>query len=88
VVHEVPLLLEAGLDDRYDLVLVVTAGEQLRRERAGARFARARRQLDDAERARRADVLVPNEGTLAELDERVGALLEQLEAGQPPSPPA
>lgn len=79
VVNDVPLLVEAGLADTYHLVLVVMAAEPVRVARLVAdrgmseaqALARIRAQADDAARAAAADVLVRNEGTLAELHARV-----------------
>lgn len=75
VVHDIPLLVETGQADRFDLVLVVDVSpeEQLRRltevrgmteEAARARIAS---QADRRQRLAVADVVLPNEGTLEEL---------------------
>ncbi len=66
VVLDVPLLLETGGDRRVDLVVVVTAPHavQIARVRRRRRMSRAEieaviaRQMPDAEKRRRADVLV------------------------------
>ena len=71
VVHDVPLLVEAGLADRYDLVVVVDVGEQtqVRRLTTGrgmsADDARARisAQADRAARLAVADLVVTNDGS-------------------------
>lgn len=79
VVHDIPLLVETGQADRFDLVLVVDVSpeEQLRRltevrgmteEAARARIAS---QADRRQRLAVADVVLPNEGTLEELRQRV-----------------
>lgn len=97
VVEDVPLLVENGLAGGFDLVLVVTAPERLRIERLRARGmadaqARARMaaQATDAQRAAAADVLITNDGSLADLAARVDALwrdrIAPLAAGPPPGP--
>lgn len=81
VVHDVPLLVENGLAEAYDLVVVVEAPEVVRLERLVARGlseedARARMavQADDAARRAVADAVVVNDGTLAELETAVDEL--------------
>ena len=82
VVNDVPLLVESGLGATYHLVVVVQATEEVRIERltrergmpeAEVR-ARIRAQVDDTQRAAAADVVLPNDGTLEELAQRVRAL--------------
>ena len=76
LVNDVPLLVETGQAPSYHLVLVVTASEETRVRRLAetrgmaAEQARARiaAQATDDARAAAADVLIPNEGTLADLD--------------------
>lgn len=86
VVHDVPLLVESSLAGGYDVVVVVTASEATRLRRlvegrgmseAEAR-ARIAAQASDAERAAVADFLIANEGSLAELDERVREVWAEL----------
>lgn len=75
LVCEVPLLYEAGLDSAFDAVLVVSAPVEVRRARVEARgqdfSARSARQLDEAEKIRRADRSVVNDGSVADLEEWV-----------------
>jgi dephospho-CoA kinase len=85
VVHDVPLLVEARLADRYDLVVVVEAAPTARLARVMARGlteadARARMaaQASDSERRAAADVLVPNDGDLGDLEDHVAALWRRL----------
>jgi dephospho-CoA kinase len=72
LVCEVPLLFEAGIEDQFDAVLVVTAGEEVRRARVearGQRFAERRgRQLDEEEKVARADRSFVNDGSIQELE--------------------
>lgn len=82
VVHDVPLLVENGLASAYDLVVVVEAAEEVRVARlVGDRGmtedeARARiaAQATDAERRAVADVVIVNNGSLADLAAAVDAV--------------
>ncbi len=71
LVCEVPLLFEAGLADRFDAVLVVTAPEAARRARVAARGqdfeARSRRQTPEDEKVARADASYVNDRGLDDL---------------------
>jgi dephospho-CoA kinase len=75
LVHDVPLLVENGLAPYYDLVVVVEAPVELRIERLArdrgmseeAARARIAAQASDAERRAVADVVIRNDGSLAEL---------------------
>ncbi|MFY1672074.1 dephospho-CoA kinase [Plantactinospora sp. WMMB334] len=75
VVNDVPLLVEVGLAPTYHLVLVVRAAEATRIERlvrtrgmtAEQAAQRIRAQTGDERRAAAADVLLENDGDLAEL---------------------
>lgn len=75
LVCEVPLLFEAGLQDTFDAVLVVSASAEVRRARVEARgqdfFARSARQIDEHEKIRRADRYLVNDGSAADLEEWV-----------------
>jgi dephospho-CoA kinase len=84
-VVEVPLLFEAGREGFFDATIAVVADEALREERAAARghegvAGREGRQLTQEEKAARADFVVHNHGSLAELEDTVGAVLDQLRA--------
>jgi len=83
LVVETPLLFEAGLEGAYDATIAVVAGEAVRAERAAARGheavdERASRQLSQDEKARRATFVVPNSGSLAELELTLSELLDKL----------
>ncbi|MFE0458711.1 dephospho-CoA kinase [Kitasatospora sp. NPDC058965] len=86
VVHDVPLLAENGLAPLYDRVVVVDASEPVRLERLtrlrGMTEAEARsRMAAQATREQRlavADLVVENNGTRAELEQRVEELWERL----------
>lgn len=82
VVNDVPLLAEVGLAPTYHLVVVVqtalaTRLQRLTLDRGMSRADAERRiagQADDASRAAVADVLLSNDGTLAQLHTAVDAL--------------
>ena len=78
-VVQIPLLYETGGEVMFDAVVVVTAPEQVRRDRAGARVdERSGRLIPDDEKVRRADYAYVNDGSLAELDAFVSEVLEEL----------
>lgn len=90
VVYEVPLLVEARVDDAWDLIVVTDAPAEERQRRlielrglspddARARIAS---QATDAERRAVADVVIDTSGTPAETAEQVDALWERLR-GEP-----
>lgn len=74
-VVDAPLLFEAGLERLFDVTMLVTAPRRLRLERvrrrdgmtAGEFAARARAQLPEAAKRRRADVVVANDRGLSAL---------------------
>lgn len=69
VVQESAILFEAGLEMRYDLILCVTAPEELRIQRTCARsglkkeevLSRMRNQLSEEERVRRSHLILVND---------------------------
>jgi dephospho-CoA kinase len=80
-VVEVPLLFEAGIEDLFDATVAVVSDEQIRARRAGERDHRAvggreTRQLSPQEKARRADYVVRNDGTLEDLERQMKEVLE------------
>ena len=86
LVCEVPLLFEVGAEGAFDAVLVVTAGEAVRRERVerrGQRFDERRaRQLPEDEKVARADAAFVNDGPLEALESWVAGRFAEL-AGRP-----
>ncbi len=86
VVHEVPLLFEAGLDRGMDATVVVVAPLDVRLERlrrrsgltADAARARDAAQWPQAEKVRRATFVVDNVGSEADLDAAVADLWPRL----------
>ncbi len=65
LVCEVPLLFEAGIEDRFDAALLVTAPAGVRRKRVEARGhdfdARSARQMPEEQKAVRADRVLVND---------------------------
>jgi len=85
VVVDAPLILEWGIDDRFDVLVVVAAREETCRARAAARGmgpaefeARAAGQLPPEEKVRRADIVIDNDGDAAALEAQVDELLQSL----------
>jgi dephospho-CoA kinase len=79
---EVPLLYEVGGEARFDVVVVITAPEDVRRERASVAGASRReaRLLPDEEKVERADFAYVNDGTRRQLDDFVAETMRTLEA--------
>ena len=78
-VTEIPLLYEAGADERFDKVVVITAPEDERHARSRIDAAgRERRFLPDEEKIARADYAYANTGSLTELDRFVGSVMDDL----------
>lgn len=87
VIVDTPLLFETGSEDAYEVVVVVDAAPETRIARLAARGmdpedvrARLASQMPLEEKAARADVVLDNEGTVAELEAQVAGLWEQLRA--------
>ena len=86
VVYDVPLLVEAGVDHPFDLVVVTQADEptrvrrmvELRAMDAGEAERRIRAQASDADRRRIADVVIDTGGTLEQTLEQVDVLWDQV----------
>jgi len=82
-VVEVPLLFESGLERAFDATIAVVADETVRAGRAGARghaalAERTARQLSQEEKAAKAQYVVVNDGTPAELEAALSGLLDML----------
>ena len=82
VVHDIPLLVETGQQDAFDVVVVVDAPVDLRIQRlvqgrglsdAAAR-GRITAQVEDAVRMAAADVVLDGSGTIADLERQVDSL--------------
>ena len=85
VVHDIPLLVEAGMAGGYDVVLVVETPRELRLSRLVDRGlprdqaeARMSTQASDADRRAVADVLIDNSGTFDDLSDRIDVVWADL----------
>jgi dephospho-CoA kinase len=95
VVLDISLLLESGAyEGKYSLLLFVDADEASRTKRAEQRGwdgrevkRRQTRQLSLEEKCRRADFVIDNSGTLADLDRQVEEIWQTyIEKGPPGAP--
>jgi dephospho-CoA kinase len=85
-VVEVPLLFEAAMEGAFDATVAVTADDQIREARLAERgqpglAGREERQLDQDEKARRADHVIRNDGTLEQLDAEVRRVIAEVAGG-------
>ncbi|GAA1514317.1 dephospho-CoA kinase [Kribbella lupini] len=86
VVHDIPLLVETGQADKFDLVLVVDVPvdvqvERLTTQRGMAEDEARRRIASQATREQRlaaADVVIDNSGSLDDLDRRIDEVWSRL----------
>jgi dephospho-CoA kinase len=84
-VAEIPLLFETGRDEDFDYTVAVVVPEERRRawaEERGVDEASLRgieaRQLSGEEKAKKADLVVQNDGDLSKLRERAEELLDRV----------
>lgn len=85
IVEDIPLLTETGQHERFDLVLVVEADEEIRLQRMTElrnmnhedALARINSQATDAQRRAIADVVLHNHGDRADLVEQVDRFWEE-----------
>ena len=82
-VVEVPLLFESGMEGVFDTSVAVVTADEVRRARAEARGhalvgERDARQLDQSEKAARAEHVIENDGTPEDLERALSALVEKL----------
>ena len=85
-VVEVPLLFEAGMEDAFDATVAVIADDEIRERRLADRGqpgleGREQRQLDQGEKARRADHVIRNDGTLEDLEGEVRRVAAEVAVG-------
>jgi len=85
IVHDIPLLTENGLADRFDAVIVVEADREIRLARLAERGlaraeaeARMAAQANDQQRRAIADEIVRNDGDLDSLASEVDQLWDRL----------
>lgn len=86
VVADIPLLFEVGLESEFDLVVLVDAPEEVRRERlvrdrglspeSADRMIAA--QIPSSEKRARADRVIDNDGSVAELQARAEAVWGEI----------
>jgi dephospho-CoA kinase len=82
-VIEVPLLFEGEMWRAFDTTVAIVTDDEVRRERAAARGhalvdEREARQLAQEEKAARAGHVVENNGSVADLEQALSALIEKL----------
>jgi len=82
-VVEVPLLFESGMEGVFDTTVAVVASDEVRRARAESRgqalvAERDARQLEQSEKAERAEHVIENDGTPERLEQALSALVEKL----------
>jgi dephospho-CoA kinase len=82
-VVEVPLLFEAAMEGAFDATVAVVADDPVREERLRERgqpglAGREGRQLDQAQKERRADHVIRNEGTLDQLERQISNLIAEI----------
>jgi dephospho-CoA kinase len=88
VVLDIPLLFETGGDSRMDAVVVVTASEDVQRERVLARPGMSEallgqilsRQLPDVDKRHRADFVVETDRGMSHALEQVKRIISELRA--------
>ncbi len=78
LVHEAPTLFEAGVEDRYDAIITITAPMHVRHARRPGAAERMAAQLPEAEKVARSDFVYVNDGDLEQLDRFVTSVLDQI----------
>lgn len=75
---EIPLLFETGFDQEYDVTVAVVTNKRFSERADDAK--RKRRQLSQEEKAKRADFIIENNGTLEDLKRAAKQLYQELNA--------
>jgi len=91
VIALVPLLIEAGMADDFDVVIVVTADEETRVQRVIKRDdltgnevkVRIKSQIKDKQRVKFADYIIDNNGSLAETKNQVKKIYNNINKNNP-----
>ena len=86
LVYDVPLLFETNQDQEYDIIVTITASSKIRLERAMKRngwsedefYRRDRSQIPMHEKEKRSDVVISNDGTVYELEEKLNKFIEHI----------
>jgi dephospho-CoA kinase len=87
IATEVPLLFEAGMEDMFDQVMLITAPAEVRRRRLTAKLTdteferRLAQQMPEDEKIARSDFVFHNTGDRKALREFVGQTVTQIIAG-------
>jgi dephospho-CoA kinase len=82
-VVEVPLLFESEMEGVFDTTVAIVTSDDVRRARAESRGhtlvgEREARQLEQSEKAERAEHVIENDGTPEQLEQALSALVEKL----------
>lgn len=85
ILIDAPLLFETGLDKKCDRTWLIMADREIRIARVCARDNmtqeevgdRIRNQMDDAEKQKRADIIIDNSGSRRELEQKLDEVLKQ-----------
>ena len=80
LVHEAPTLFEAGVEDRYDAIVTITAPVELREARRPGATVRMGHQIPEAEKVKRSDFVYVNDGDLEALDRFVQSVIATISA--------
>jgi dephospho-CoA kinase len=91
VVCDIPLLFEKGMERAFDFVVLVDASETIRRGRLMTQRALSidaangmiAAQMPSAKKRARANYIIDNDGTLADLDAQILELWSRLDALAP-----
>lgn len=85
VFFEVPMLFESGLDDNFDVIVMVTAQEEIRVSRLVKRGmskedikSRTKRHEAESVKIAKSDYIIYNDGSIEELHQEVDDLLLKL----------
>ncbi len=77
--HEAPTLFEAGVQDRYDAIVTITAPEEVREQRRPGRRGADGAPAAGSREGRPQRLRVRNTGTLEQLDEFVAGVIRDLD---------
>lgn len=87
VVHDIPLLLELGVQDNYEVIVVVDCPDDIRLQRLVERGleeadakARIAAQVSRSKRLEDADFVIDNSGSMPELEGKVDEVWVQVES--------
>lgn len=88
VFYEAALIFEAGMAGRFDLVLLITAEDEVRLKRAVSRGGlseegirrRMDSQISEAEKIERSNFVIVNNGTLEEFEAKLEKFLQMLKS--------